>query len=67
MTMNATILEELGYGVTLLIVFGLIYQNVRLSRTLTNLRNNAFLTDERGVRVKYANASREVRAKAEQN
>lgn len=39
--------------------------NVRLSRTLTNLRNNAFLTDERGVRVKYANASREVRAKAE--
>lgn len=36
-------------------------------RTLANLRRNAFLTDERGVRVKYANASREVRERAEAN
>lgn len=36
-------------------------------RKLANLRRNAFLTDERGVRVKYANASREVRERAEAN
>lgn len=36
-------------------------------RTLANLRRNAFLTDERGVRVKYANASRDVRERAEAN
>ncbi len=66
--MNATILEALAYAAPLLIALGWLWcRNVRLSRTLTNLRNNAFLTDERGVRVKYANASREVRAKAEQN
>lgn len=36
-------------------------------RTLANLRRNAFLTDERGARVKYANASPEVRERAEAN
>lgn len=36
-------------------------------RLLRNLRRNAFLTDERGVRVKYANASRDVRERAEAN
>ena len=41
----------------------LIYTAQRLS----NLRRNAFLTDERGVRVKYANASRDVRERAEAN
>lgn len=35
------------------------------NKRLRNLRRNAFLTDERGVRVKYANASREVRERAE--
>ena len=66
--MNATILEALAYAAPLLIALGWLWAcNVRLSRTLTNLRNNAFLTDERGVRVKYANASRDVRAKAETN
>lgn len=32
----------------------------RANARLTNLRNSAFLTDERGVRVKYVNASRDV-------
>ena len=41
----------------------LIYTAQRLS----NLRRHAFLTDERGVRVKYANASRDVRERAEAN
>ncbi|MBS4048077.1 MAG: hypothetical protein KG075_17155 [Alphaproteobacteria bacterium] len=36
-------------------------------RTLTNLRNAAHLRNEKGQIVRYANASREVRAKAEQN
>lgn len=36
------------------------------NKRLSNLRRNAFLTDERGVRVKYANASRDVRERAEQ-
>ena len=37
----------------------------RANKRLRNLRRNAFLTDERGVRVKYANASRDVRERAE--
>lgn len=37
------------------------------TKALNNLRRNAFLTDERGVRVKYANASRDVRDRAEAN
>lgn len=37
------------------------------AQRLRNLRRNAFLTDERGVRVKYANASRDVRERAEAN
>lgn len=37
------------------------------NKRLSNLRRNAFLTDERGVRVKYANASRDVRERAEAN
>ena len=37
------------------------------NKRLRNLRRNAFLTDERGVRVKYANASRDVRERAEAN
>ena len=39
----------------------------RANKRLSNLRRNAFLTDERGVRVKYANASRDVRERAEAN
>lgn len=39
--------------------------NCELARALRNLRANAYLTDERGVRVRYAKASAEVRAKAE--
>lgn len=39
----------------------------RATQRLSNLRRNAFLTDERGVRVKYANASRDVRERAEAN
>ena len=39
----------------------------RANKRLRNLRRNAFLTDERGVRVKYANASRDVRQRAEAN
>lgn len=37
------------------------------TQRLRNLRRNAFLTDERGVRVQYANASRDVRERAEAN
>ena len=33
--------------------------------TLSNLRSNAFITNERGHRVRYVNASQEARAKAE--
>lgn len=40
---------------------------VEIHRTLTNLRNAAHLRNEKGQIVRYANASREVRAKAEQN
>ena len=66
--MNATILEALAYSAPLLIALGWLWAcNVRLSRTLTNLRNNAHLRNEKGQIVRYANASREVRAKAEQN
>jgi len=39
----------------------------RANKRLRNLRRNAFLTDERGVRVKYVNASRDVRERAEAN
>lgn len=39
----------------------------RANKRLRNLRRNAFPTDERGVRVKYANASRDVRERAEAN
>ena len=38
----------------------------RANRRLTALRANAFVTDERGVRVRYVNASAAVRAKVEQ-
>ena len=34
-------------------------------RRLNNLRRNCFVTNERGHRTRYANASPEVRAKAE--
>lgn len=34
---------------------------------LNNLRSNAFITNERGHRVRYVNASQEARAKAEGN
>lgn len=34
-------------------------------RRLTALRRNCFLTDEKGHRVRYSNASEAVRAKAE--
>lgn len=37
----------------------------RLARTLNALRANCFLTNERGNRVRYINASPELRAKAE--
>ena len=37
------------------------------NRRLTALRANAFVTDERGVRVRYVNASAAVRAKVEAN
>lgn len=36
-----------------------------LSKRLTNLRANAFLTNEHGHRVRYSKASAEVRARAE--
>lgn len=36
-----------------------------LSAKLTNLRRNAFLTNEHGHRVRYHKASAEVRARAE--
>lgn len=35
-------------------------------RRLTNLRENCFVTNEKGHRVRYWNASEEARAKAEQ-
>ena len=44
-----------------------VYRADRANKRLSNLRRNAFLTDERGVRVKYANASRDVRERAEAN
>ena len=66
--MNATIIEAAIYAAPLLIALAwLWHRNTVLARTLEALRSNAFLTDERGVRVKYANASCDVRAKAEQN
>ena len=39
---------------------------VTTNRRLAALRANAFVTDERGVRVRYVNASAAVRAKVEQ-
>lgn len=36
-------------------------------RTLTHLRRNCFVTNERGHRVRYFHASPEVRAKAERS
>lgn len=66
--MNATILEALAYSAPLLIALGWLWAcNVRLTRTIEALRANAILRNERGHFVTYANASREVRAKAEQN
>ena len=40
---------------------------IQTRRTLTHLRRNCFVTNERGHRVRYFHASPEVRAKAEQS
>jgi len=40
-------------------------RGIRIALTLTNLRNNCFITNEKGHRVRYWNASAERRAKAE--
>ncbi len=42
-----------------------IYEYGRTHRTLTNLRANCFIPDERGVKVRYYQASDARRAKAE--
>lgn len=61
MTPEIIISMAISNGLMLCFAVFLHQQNKRLR----NLRRNAFLTDERGVRVKYANASREVRERAE--
>ena len=66
--MNATIIEAALYAAPLLIALAwLWHRNTVLARTLEALRANAILRNERGHFVTYANASRDVRAKAEQN
>lgn len=40
-------------------------QSARTFRTLTSLRSNCFIPDERGVKVRYSQASVERRVKAE--
>ncbi len=40
-------------------------QSARTFRTLTALRSNCFIPDERGVKVRYSQASVERRVKAE--
>lgn len=42
-----------------------LYASFVAHRRLNNLRANCFLTTERGHRTRYANASPEVRARAE--
>lgn len=41
--------------------------NARTTRRLNALRSNCFVTSERGHRIRYVNASPEVRARAETN
>ena len=40
---------------------------LRANRRLTALRRNCFVTNEKGWRVRYVNASPEVRERAESN
>lgn len=66
--MNATIIEAAIYAAPLLIALvWLWHRNTVLARTLEALRGNALLRNEKGQIVRYANASRDVRAKAEQS
>lgn len=48
-------------GVTVWVEIGAL----RHAKRLRNLRSNCFLTNEKGHRVRYADASAAVRAKAE--
>ena len=52
-------------GLCLLVAFWANLDASRKTKRLRHLRANCFLTDERGVRVRYAAASEAVRARAE--
>ena len=59
MTVLLVIFVAIGFEI---VILNALY-NTRA--TLTNLRRNCFLTDERGVRIRYEKCSAEVRARAE--
>lgn len=56
---------ELATAALALLLIGALYAAFNLNRRLNALRSNCFVTSERGHRIRYVNASPEVRAKAE--
>ncbi len=55
----------LGLALLLGVTAWAIFEWTLTERTLTNLRANCFIPDERGVKVRYSEASDARRAKAE--
>jgi hypothetical protein len=54
-------------GLMLVVAFWAQLDARKYRRRLNALRNNCFVTSERGHRIRYVNASPEVRARAETN
>lgn len=58
--------QDIAFALSLVTTSASLWAYLSTRRRLNALRRNCFVTNERGHRTRYANASPEVRAKAEE-